>query len=216
MKKRNRSLKYNVVQIQEYYNLGNTWKQTRDYFKMSDATLFKYVKLGLFKTSENRSLRASRKGDITSQETKDKISKSRIKYLIENPDKVPYKLNHSSKESYPEKLLRVEFEKRDIKGWIQEYQNGIYSYDFAFPELKLDIEIDGETHLQEKIILIDKRRDEWSKSKGWKVLRFTAKQVKSNIDLVINEIMGSLVVTAVRSAKPMELDCNQHYPQLHK
>jgi hypothetical protein len=36
------------------------------------------------------------------EEEKLKISLSRKKYLEEHPDKVPYKLNHHSKQSYPE------------------------------------------------------------------------------------------------------------------
>lgn len=38
-----------------------------------------------------------------SEEDKKRMSEKRIKYLTEHPDKVPYKLNHSSKMSYPEK-----------------------------------------------------------------------------------------------------------------
>lgn len=44
-------------------------------------------------------------GKHHTQETKDKISKARIKYLLEHPDKIPYLLNHSSNESYPEKYF---------------------------------------------------------------------------------------------------------------
>lgn len=40
-----------------------------------------------------------------SEETKRKISEIRKKFLLEHPDKVPYKLNHSSKQSYPEKFF---------------------------------------------------------------------------------------------------------------
>jgi len=51
-----------------------------------------------------------------SQETKDKISKSRIKYLMEHPDKVPYLLNHSSRMSYPEKIFKNALIEMNITG----------------------------------------------------------------------------------------------------
>ena len=122
------------------------------------------------------------------EETKRKISESRIKFLKENPDKVPYKLNHYTKRSYPEKLFRNELERRDIKGWIEQYQIGLYSYDFAFPQLKIDIEIDGATHKQDKIKEIDKKRDEYSKSLGWRVFRIPAR----NLNLDINKVFEDL------------------------
>ena len=44
----------------------------------------------------------SKEGKKHTEETKRKISEIRKKYLFENPDKVPYLLNHYSKgESYP-------------------------------------------------------------------------------------------------------------------
>lgn len=116
-----------------------------------------------------------------SEATKRKISKSRTKYLMENPDKVPYRLNHSSKVSYPEKIFMNALESSNITGWIYNYQNSLYSYDFAFLDKKIDVEIDGGTHLTEKVKKIDKRRDKFSRSDGWVVLRFTAQQVKDDV-----------------------------------
>ena len=62
-----------------------------------------------------------------------------------------------------------------------QFRNGIYQYDFAFPKQKIDVEIDGGTHLNEKVKKIDERRDEFSRQSGWKVIRFTASQVKQNV-----------------------------------
>ncbi len=126
---------------------------------------------------ENGEITPSCAGKKLSPEHKDKISKGRIKYLEENPDKVPYLINHSSKQSWPEKFFQKLLEDNEIAGWIYNYQCGIYSYDFAFPELKIDIEIDGATHQSEKVKAIDKRRDEYSKERGWKVLRIDAKEL---------------------------------------
>lgn len=145
----------------------------------------------VLKYSESSSKKQKgKKGVPHTEETKEKISKIRIKYLLENPDKVPYLLNHSSKESYPEKLFREALIKNNITGWQQEYRNGLYSYDFAFTDLKIDVEIDGGTHKSEKVKKIDLRRDNWSKEQGWRVIRFTAKQIKENIDNCINVLVS--------------------------
>jgi very-short-patch-repair endonuclease len=69
----------------------------------------------------------------------------------------------------------------EITGWKYRFQNGIYQYDFAFPEQKIDVEIDGGTHLTEKVKKIDARRDEFSRQCGWIVIRFTADQVKKDV-----------------------------------
>jgi 5-methyltetrahydrofolate--homocysteine methyltransferase len=128
-----------------------------------------------------RKISECKKNKFLSDETKNKISKSRIKYLLENPEKVPYVINHSSKMSYPEKIFKNALESSKIDGWIYNYRNGIYQYDFAFPDLKIDVEIDGATHNTEKVKKIDERRDIFSKDNGWVVIRFTAHQVKENV-----------------------------------
>jgi very-short-patch-repair endonuclease len=149
--------------------------------------LTKEINESIKKTSEALSKKPSTfKGKHHTEEAKKKLSDARIKYLKENPDKVPYKLNHSSRQSYPEKLFEDELNKRNIFGWIQKYQIGLYEYDFAWPELKIDVEIDGATHNQEKVKKIDHNRDIFSKENGWKVIRFKARDIKLNINQCFN------------------------------
>ena len=122
-----------------------------------------------------------KKGKEHSEKTKKKISDARLKYLLANPDKVPYLMNHSSVMSYPEKVFKNALETSGITGWTYNYQHSIYQYDFAFPDKKIDVEIDGGTHLTEKVKKIDARRDKFSIDNGWTVIRFTAKEVKENV-----------------------------------
>jgi very-short-patch-repair endonuclease len=129
---------------------------------------------------------------IVSEKTKAKISASRIKYLNENPDKVPYRLNHSSKESYPEKCFRECLEKNKIKGWIKEMPFLRFSIDFAFPEFKMAVEIDGSTHNSEKVKEIDKRKTEALNNEGWRVIRFTAKRINTEVYQCMNEVLTLL------------------------
>ncbi|MFA5299167.1 MAG: DUF559 domain-containing protein [Lutibacter sp.] len=127
-----------------------------------------------------------------SQETKDKISKSRIEFIKEHPEKAPYKLNHSSRKSWPEEIFENALNRHNIKGWIRNYQNSIYEYDFAFPLKKIDVEVDGKTHNLPKVQEIDKRRDEWSKSQGWHIIRFKTSAVLKDIEQCIEYLKKCL------------------------
>lgn len=112
-----------------------------------------------------------------SQETKNKISISRKKYLEENPDKVPYLLNHYSKgPSYPEKYWSEILIKHKIP-FDTEYRVWLYSLDFKIG--MVDLEIDGEQHyLDNKIIESDLRRNSYLESLGYKIIRIRWKDFK--------------------------------------
>ena len=192
-----RKTKYNWKEIQEYYDKNYTWREIQAKFGVHMSAIVKAKERGDF-VSRGRDLacqisRSKGRGcKKHSEATKEKISQARIKYLTENPDKVPYLMNHSSKKSYPEQLFENALISSSINGWIYAFRNGIYEYDFAFPELKIDVEIDGGTHRSEKVKKIDERRDAFSKSQGWAVLRFPADKVKKDIISCIN-ILQSII-----------------------
>jgi len=177
--------------IQKEYDKGCSTRDLVKLFGLSKSTIEYARQRGDFKgrtKSEGTKLKWSTNPRKLSDETKNKISKSRIKYLNDHPDQVPYRLNHSSKMSYPEKIFKKLLEENGITGWTYNYQNSIYSYDFAFPELKIDVEIDGSTHLTEKVKLIDKRRDQFSIENGWTVLRFSAIEIKNSLNDCIEKL----------------------------
>jgi very-short-patch-repair endonuclease len=60
--------------------------------------------------------------------------------------------------------------------------------DFYCAELKLCIEIDGASHLEEDQQEYDAARTEYLESIGRKVIRFTNEDVRYNINAVIQEI----------------------------
>ena len=88
---------------------------------------------------------------------------------------------HSSKKSFPEKIFEDELNRRGIIGWEYNLPVWKYRFDFAFQIEKIDVEIDGSSHTEQKVKEKDQRRDEWSKKNGWSVIRFTAREVKSNL-----------------------------------
>lgn len=126
----------------------------------------------------SRSQALSKKRKPLSKEHKEKLSEKQTEFLKRNPDQVPYRRNHHSKSpSYPENLFALALAEHGIMGWVREFRHSIYSYDFAFVEKKIDVEIDGPTHSSQRVQAIDAKRDKWSMSQGWTVIRFSAKDV---------------------------------------
>ena len=124
---------------------------------------------------------ANRRRGPLSEETKKKISQSRIKYLRENPDMVPYRLNHYSQgRSYPEEYWKGVLDSNGIS-YIEQLQIGPYQLDFAIGNI--DLEIDGYQHyLDERIVASDKRRNEYLENLGWKIIRIKWSNYKKMVD----------------------------------
>lgn len=101
-----------------------------------------------------------------SEETKKRISESMKKHLEKHPDMAGFKLNHSSKESYPEKYFREWLQKEKLFS-EREYQVGRYALDFAWPERKIYLEIDGSQHHSDYMIKHDEERTKKLSELGW-------------------------------------------------
>lgn len=126
---------------------GSSWNKglTKD----TDERVALYVK-----TCKERGHYVSpTKGKHIPDTLKAKISKSMKKYFKEHPDRVPYVLNHSSKESYPEQYFRIAFKNEGFPKFVQDKYVDGYFLDFAFDELKMFIEVDGEQHYVDKNIV---------------------------------------------------------------
>lgn len=166
--------KYDWKEIQEYYDAGHSWRELTDKFGMTCETINRARRRGDFistrTSSEGQTLAKSKgRGCLShSQETKDKLSAIRTKYLTENPDKVPYLLNHySNGPSYPEEYFAGIF--TDL---VRYHRIGLYELDFADIEQKIDLEVDGDQHyLDERIAESDIRRTAFLEEQGWTVIR---------------------------------------------
>lgn len=53
----------------------------------------------------------------------------------------------------------------------------VYRLDFAYPDDRLDVEIDGPRHRRPEVAAKDRRRDAYLRARGWEVLRFDEQQV---------------------------------------
>ena len=111
----------------------------------------------------------ARTGTHNSEESKKKTSETMKRKITEGSIIVPYKRNHSSKVSYPEKYFMEVFKDLPVK---YNYQVGLYQLDFAIPEKMVYIEIDGEQHFCDKrIVEHDKERTQKLESLGWNCLK---------------------------------------------
>lgn len=127
------------------------------------------------KASENSKLFHKKHPGVNSrkhtEEEKLHLSKVRKEFLKNNPDKVPYLLNHSSKESYPEKYFDEVFRNENFNT-IRYFRISLYEIDFAVPGKKVAIEIDGEQHyLDENVKKCDDNKNKYLNNLGWKIYR---------------------------------------------
>lgn len=177
------------------------YKGTNQFIKATELGLDKPVS----SLSTRKKLSQANLGKKQSQQTKEKISKSRIKYLSENPDKVPYKLNHYSKgPSYPERYWKKIFDKFGIK-YTEQYQIHIYQLDFALIDAKIDIEIDGEQHyLDERIVESDKRRNKYLENLGWKIIRIRWSNYKKLVDKQDRRQYIDTLIEQIRTATQVD------------
>lgn len=142
------------------WNKGLT-KETSELVKKQSETFSRKIAAG--------EITPSMKGKHWSEEDKKRISEQRKQYLKLHPEKVPYVLNHSSKESFPEQFFRKAFTNEGFPKFTQDkYVNG-YFLDFAFEGLYKYIEVDGEQHyLDKKIVEHDIIRQKNLSSTEWK------------------------------------------------
>lgn len=165
---------YNWKEIQKIYEEGKSWRDLSNMFNISQYKLNKAKQLGLFNSrnkSDSGKIGKERFPIKHSIETKNKISQIRKEFLKNNPDKVPYKLYHSSKESYPEKYFAEVFEKENIK--VERYTPiSYYELDFCIPDKRINIEIDGDQHyLDNKVKNSDNNRNSYLENNGWETIR---------------------------------------------
>jgi very-short-patch-repair endonuclease len=111
------------------------------------------------------------------------------------------KLFNKSSEKTKRKMLRNNMPKAEIILWSKirnkqllklkfrrQYSIGPFVLDFYCPEIRLAIEIDGDSHFQEEEIEYDKERQRYIEDKRIKFLRFTNEDVYKNINEVLNDI----------------------------
>ena len=111
-------------------------------------------------------------GKHHTQETKEKISTSRKKYLSNHKDEHVWKRN-SKFISIPCQNLKNKFNELGIK-YIEEltpFDDYNYSIDIAWPDIKIGIEVNGNQHYNNDGTLVEyyQKRHNIFESRGWKL-----------------------------------------------
>ena len=93
----------------------------------------------------------------------------------------------------PERFLRAELQRRGIPHEFQYPTRSGYIADFAFPDHRLIVEVDGEAwHSSSEARKRDRFRDYRLRKGGWTVLRFTATLVESDTCGVVDAVVQHL------------------------
>lgn len=67
-----------------------------------------------------------------------------------------------------------------------------YSLDVGNEALKIAVEVDGGSHCALKVRARDKRKDEFLRSRGWKVFRFTNEEVEADLARCVRKVLSSI------------------------
>ena len=84
----------------------------------------------------------------------------------------------------------------------RQYSVGRYIVDFYCPELKLAVEIDGDSHYQDRSKNSDKHRQAFIETFGIKFLRFTNEDVIKNLEGVVEIVRRTVLEASDRSDLP--------------
>jgi len=93
-----------------------------------------------------------------------------------------------------EKLLWSQIRSKQLKSrqFYRQRIIGDYVVDFYCPKASLIIELDGGQHYSEEGIEKDKIRDDYLNEQGYKVLRFSDREIFENLSGVIERIYEDL------------------------
>lgn len=89
-----------------------------------------------------------------------------------------------------EKLVWSKIRNKQIEGcrFRRQYSIGAFVIDFYSPELRLALEIDGDSHFVDGAQTYDNERELFLEDQGTKILRFTNSQVYQDLDTVLEAI----------------------------
>lgn len=148
------------------------------------------------------------KTDIYRQQASERMKERHrlgLASTFQNRNKCP----HSFPEQWLIGVLKNEFNQIENINYKTEKPFYRYFLDFAWPEKRLCIEIDGELHRYEKQKENDNKKDELLKQDGWKELRLKWSYIMKNkqetierIRIFLNEI-GDTTIPLYKSKKEL-------------
>lgn len=182
----------NWADVQKYYNQGHSLRDCSKFFNIPRSYLDKASKSKKI-IARNTSLamkclckqgRCSFQKIIWDDKARKKKSEEKKEYFKKHPEKHPNRLlaNNKNKISYPEKLAYCFLEDNNIS-FIHQFQIGSYFVDFLVENCA--IEIDGKYFHQN--LEYEEERENYIISKGYKFVRFAAKNVIAQLNIYFNK-----------------------------
>ncbi len=183
-------MKYNWTDIQAYYDEGHSWREVASHFGMASETLRRARIRGDFVTSRDASeaqkLARKKNPRKHTKATKKKLREHMLRRLKDGTYPTLGRNFQGRPKSYPEKWWQSVIDARfDNTDYEDEYKFGIYSLDYAWPDLKRCIEVDGSQHEEQQQKASDKRKDAYLLKEGWQVLRMPWKETVADKEAAI-------------------------------
>jgi very-short-patch-repair endonuclease len=81
----------------------------------------------------------------------------------------------------------------ELKGLVPQYRVGRFRLDFALPEHKIGIELDGlRNHSSTADIERDHVRQRWLEKQGWRITRFGGREVRRDAEFTVRDAATSV------------------------
>jgi len=109
-----------------------------------------------------------------------------------------------SQMTSPEQVMWTHLRSKQFNSLKFRRQHGIGDFivDFYCPEKHVVIEIDGDTHAEEKQIQLDKIRESYLKSLGVRIIRYCNYDIMTNIEGVLEDLWKKLLYEVSTSPPP--------------
>ncbi|HSX25195.1 MAG TPA: endonuclease domain-containing protein [Candidatus Andersenbacteria bacterium] len=114
-----------------------------------------------------------------------------VPIIFNGPKTKQTRRNLRKKFTEPEDRLWYYLRARRLNGlkFRRQYAIGRYIVDFYCPELRLIIEVDGDSHFTDEAKAYDEEREQYLKAHNLQIIRFTNDEVLQNIKSVIDRIV---------------------------
>ena len=187
--------KYDWTIVQKFYDLGNSSRDCCAQFGMTFQAFNSARRSGVIRTrnlSQSASLRSKNKPSAVSDSTRQKHSEN---LRIRHQNGLAHTLGHNrnrQEPSYPEKWWRTVLDNElQDQNFVAEFRFHRYSIDFAWPEKKIALEIDGDQHRRfESQKASDLRKDTVLKDHGWIVFRVPWKECMKDPKKFIQQVQS--------------------------
>ena len=113
-----------------------------------------------------------------------------------NPNLKEYAQSLRKNMTKEEKHLWYDFLKKLDVGVNRQKVIDVYIVDFCIPAARLVIELDGSQHYDPESKGYDRQRDDFLRSQGYVVLRYTNFDIQSNFDGVCSDILKHIERTS--------------------